>query len=313
MPVHAMSLDPVVRQRIQSLLEAHPVVLFMKGTPRAPQCGFSARTVQALAAIGLDDYHAVDVLADADIREGIKLYGNWPTIPQLYVRGELVGGSDIVGQMAESGELQAALGLPPPDRTPPSIEVTPAAIAMLRDAIDNAGEGIAVQVQLDPQYQAKLQLVPADAKAIATTLDGVRLQFDLASARRADGLSIDFADDERGRGLVIVHPLAAPPVRELAPQAARDMLANGALTIVDVRPPEERALASLPLAFRTLDDGIESLESLPKDAPIAFLCHHGGRSAQAAGHFRGLGFREVYNITGGIDAWAQIDPAISRY
>ena len=155
MPVHAMSLDPVVRQRIQSLLEAHPVVLFMKGTPRAPQCGFSARTVQALAAIGLDDYHAVDVLADADIREGIKLFGNWPTIPQLYVRGELVGGSDIVGQMADSGELQSALGLPPPDRTPPSIEVTPAAIAMLREAIDNAGEGIAVQVQLDPQYQAK--------------------------------------------------------------------------------------------------------------------------------------------------------------
>ena len=308
-----MSLDPVVRQRIQSLLEAHSVVLFMKGTPRAPQCGFSARTVQALAAIGFDDYHAVDVLADADIREGIKLFGNWPTIPQLYVRGELVGGSDIVGQMAESGELQAALGLPPPDRTPPSIEVTPAAIAMLRDAIDNAGEGIAVQVQLDPQYQAKLQLVPADAKAIATMLDGVRLQFDLASARRADGLSIDFADDERGRGLVIVHPLAAAPVRELSPEAARDMLANGALTIVDVRPPQERAQAELPHPHRTLDDGIDAIESLPKDAPIAFICHHGGRSAQAAEHFRGLGFREVYNISGGIDAWAQIDPAIARY
>ena len=127
----SMSHDPIVRQRIQALLETHPVVLFMKGTPRAPQCGFSARTVQALAAIGLDDYHAVDVLADTDIREGIKLYGNWPTIPQLYIRGELVGGSDIVGQMADSGELQSALGLPPPDRTPPSIEVTPAAIAML--------------------------------------------------------------------------------------------------------------------------------------------------------------------------------------
>ncbi len=308
-----MSLDPVVRQRIQSLLEAHPVVLFMKGTPRAPQCGFSARTVQALAAVGLDDYHAVDVLADADIREGIKLYGNWPTIPQLYIRGELVGGSDIVGQMAESGELQSALGLPPPDRTPPTVDATPAAIAMLRNAIEQAGEGIAVQVQVDPQYQARLQLVPADAKSIATTLEGVRLQFDLASARRADGLSIDWADDERGRGLVIAHPLAAPPVRELAPQAARGMLANGALTLVDVRPADERALASLPHPFRDFDDGIDAIEALPKDAPIAFLCHHGGRSAQAAEHFRKLGFREVYNITGGIDAWAQVDPAVARY
>lgn len=308
-----MSLDPVVRQRIQSLLEAHPVVLFMKGTPRAPQCGFSARTVQALAAVGLDDYHAVDVLADADIREGIKLYGNWPTIPQLYIRGELVGGSDIVGQMAESGELQSALGLPPPDRTPPTVDATPAAIAMLRNAVEQAGEGIAVQVQVDPQYQARLQLVPADAKSIATTLEGVRLQFDLASARRADGLSIDWADDERGRGLVIAHPLAAPPVRELAPQAARGMLANGALTLVDVRPADERALASLPHPFRDFDDGIDAIEALPKDAPIAFLCHHGGRSAQAAEHFRKLGFREVYNITGGIDAWAQVDPAVARY
>ena len=308
-----MSLDPAVRQRIATLLETHPVVLFMKGTPRAPQCGFSARTVQALAAVGLDDYHAVDVLADQDIRDGIKQYGNWPTIPQLYIRGELLGGSDIVGQMAESGELQAALGLPPPDRTPPSIEVTPAALAMLRDAIDQAGAGVAVQVQLDPQYQAQLQLVPADANAVSCTHDGVRLQFDLASARRASGLSIDFADDTRGRGLVIHHPLAPPAVRALAPDAARTMLANDALTIVDVRPAEERAQATLPHPHRTFDDGIEALETLPKEMPLAFLCHHGGRSAQAAEHFRGLGFREVYNLTGGIDAWAQLDPAIPRY
>jgi monothiol glutaredoxin len=308
-----MSLDPVVRQRIATLLETHPVVLFMKGTPNAPQCGFSARTVQALAAVGLDDYHAVDVLADGGIRDGIKLYGNWPTIPQLYIRGELVGGSDIVGQMADSGELHSALGLPPPDRTPPTVAVTPAAIAKLREAIEQAGADVAVQVQVDPQHQARLQLVPADDKAIATTLDGVRLQFDLASARRAGGLSIDWADDERGRGLVIRHPQAAPAVRELAPAAARDMLADGTLTIVDVRPAEERLQAELPHPHRTLDDGIDTLESLPKDAPIAFLCHHGGRSAQAAAHFRGLGFREVYNVSGGIDAWAQIDPAIPRY
>jgi monothiol glutaredoxin len=113
--------------------------------------------------------------------------------------------------------------------------------------------------------------------------------------------------------LLISHPSAPPPVRELAPEAARDMLANGTLTLVDVRPADERALASLPHPFRDFDDGIDAIEGLPKDAPIAFICHHGGRSAQAAQHFRGLGFREVYNVTGGIDAWAQIDPAIPRY
>jgi monothiol glutaredoxin len=184
---------------------------------------------------------------------------------------------------------------------------------MLRDAIEQAGDGTAVQVQLDPQYQAKLQLVPAEARAIAVAIEGVRLQFDLASARRANGLSIDWADDMRGRGLVIRHPLAPPPVRELAPQAAREMLANGALTLIDVRPADERALASLPHPFRDFDDGLDAIEALPKDAPIAFLCHHGARSAQAAEHFRRLGFREVYNVTGGIDAWAQLDPAIARY
>ena len=99
-----MSLDPALRARIESLLAANPVVLFMKGSPDAPQCGFSAKAVAALAATGAEYAH-VDVLADPEIREGIKAYGDWPTIPQLYIGGELVGGSDIIVQMAGSGEL----------------------------------------------------------------------------------------------------------------------------------------------------------------------------------------------------------------
>ena len=159
----------------------------------------------------------------------------------------------------------------------------------------------------------RLQLAQRDDAAIASESAGIRAQFDLASAQRARGMSIDWADDERGRGLVLAHPSAPKPVRELAPEAARDMLANGTLTVVDVRPADERALASLPHPFRDFDDGIDALESLPKETPVAFICHHGGRSAQAAEHFRSLGFREVYNVTGGIDAWAQLDPAIPRY
>jgi monothiol glutaredoxin len=82
---------------------------------------------------------------------------------------------------------------------------------------------------------------------------------------------------------------------------------------VDVRPPQERALAEAPVAFRTLDDGVEALEALPKDTPLAFLCQAGGRSAQAAEHFRALGFSELYNVAGGIAAWADLDPAVPRY
>ena len=215
-----MSLDPALRARIESLLAANNIVLFMKGEPRAPQCGFSAKAVGALSALGVDYAH-VDVLSDPQIRDGIKAYGEWPTIPQLYIGGELVGGSDIIEQMANSGELQAALGLPMPDRSPPTITITPGAIAMLREALANAGDGYALQVDVDPHFNAKLQLAPVDANAIAVEHDGVRAQFDLASARRAEGLSIDWVDDARGRGLVIEHPNAAPKVRALSAEIGR--------------------------------------------------------------------------------------------
>lgn len=307
-----MSLDPVLRQRIASLLDANRVVLFMKGEPRAPQCGFSAKSVTALNALGIDYAH-VDVLADPDIREGIKVYADWPTIPQLYIDGELVGGSDIIEQMANSGELHGALGLPPPDRTPPNITVTSAAFEMLHKALQDAGSGYTLKVEIDPRFDAKLQLAPVDDNAIATEIDDIRVQFDLASARRADGLSIDWIDDERGRGLVIDNPNAPPKVRELSPLEAAGKLAASAITLVDVRPPEERAFAAIKAPFATLDNGMAALEALSKDTPLAFLCHHGSRSAQAAEHFRQLGFGEVYNVIGGIDAWSDADPAVPRY
>jgi monothiol glutaredoxin len=143
MPSEHAPIEPALRDRISRLLQANKVVLFMKGEPRAPQCGFSAKAVGVLDGLGADYAH-VDVLADPEIREGIKAYGDWPTIPQLYVDGELVGGSDIVEQMASSGELQAALGLPPPDRTPPSIRISDAAAGVLRSALGDAGEGFAL-------------------------------------------------------------------------------------------------------------------------------------------------------------------------
>jgi monothiol glutaredoxin len=308
-----MSLEPAVRERIQTLLDANRVVLFMKGEPRAPQCGFSAKAAGTLDALGVEFAH-VDVLSDPEIREGIKAYGQWPTIPQLYIGGELVGGSDIIEQMSNSGELHAALGVPAPDRTPPQIAITPDAAKMLRESIAGAGEGYALQVAIDPQFNAKLQLAPADERAIASEAEGIRVQFDLASAPRARGLTIDWVDDMRGRGLVIENPNAPPKVQDIAPGEVADRVQAGTLLLVDVRPAEERALAAAPVDARTLDDdGLAALELLPRDTALAFLCHHGNRSAQAAGHFRQLGFTEVYNVAGGIDAWADADPSIGRY
>ncbi len=98
-----------VQDTIRSQVTSHPVVLYMKGTPQFPQCGFSGAAVQMLKAAGARDIFAVNVLEDEGIRQGIKEYANWPTIPQLYVKGEFVGGADIMREMYESGELQAML------------------------------------------------------------------------------------------------------------------------------------------------------------------------------------------------------------
>ena len=97
------------QQRIKDQVTGHSVVLYMKGTPQFPQCGFSSLAVQVLNACGVQDFFSVNVLADAEIRQGIKEFANWPTIPQLYVNGEFVGGSDIMREMYESGELQKVL------------------------------------------------------------------------------------------------------------------------------------------------------------------------------------------------------------
>jgi len=100
-------MDPV-QARIDELVKGHDVVLFMKGTPLFPQCGFSSRAVAILEHLDVP-FHAVDVLQDQEIRQGIKAYSDWPTIPQLYVKGEFVGGSDIMMEMFEAGELQALM------------------------------------------------------------------------------------------------------------------------------------------------------------------------------------------------------------
>jgi monothiol glutaredoxin len=97
-----------VTERIEAEINANPVVLYMKGTPVFPQCGFSARVVQILSHVGVP-FKGVNVLEDAEIREGIKAYTNWPTIPQLYVNGEFLGGCDIVMEMFQSGELQSMM------------------------------------------------------------------------------------------------------------------------------------------------------------------------------------------------------------
>jgi monothiol glutaredoxin len=307
-----MSLDPALHARIHGLVTSQRVVLFMKGTRHSPRCGFSAAAVSALDAV-LDDYATVDVLADEAIRQGIKVYGNWPTIPQLYIDGELIGGSDIIQQMLNTGDLHRALGLEPQDRVAPRIAITDAAAAAIRAAMPDGTDEV-LHLAIDGAFRPQFLLKPASGHELVAESNGIRVHFDAASARRAEGLEIDWVDGLRGQGLTIRNPNAPPAVESIDVAELKRRLDAGAVTVVDVRPAAERALAPFAGAENLDDGGLERVQALPKDTALAFLCHFGNSSRGAAEHFRGLGFTRVANVEGGIDAWArEIDPAVPRY
>ena len=308
-----MALEPALRERIETLLAQNPVVLFMKGMPGAPQCGFSAKACGILDSVGVA-YTGVNVLADPDIRDGIKVFGDWPTIPQLYVNGELVGGSDILSGLMESGELFGLLGVPEPDRTPPQIEITPVAVEKIRAAMADADD-LVLHLTIGPRYESQFHLAPAEAGDIVAHAHGLGVHFDLASAQRARGIAVDWVENVHGAGLSIRNPNAPPPVKSLSVHELRERIAAGDITVIDVRPPAARAMAPFPERHEVAEESTRArLEALPKDRAIAFLCHHGSSSRQDAEHFRGMGFTDVYNVEGGIDAWSvHIDASVPRY
>jgi monothiol glutaredoxin len=164
-----MELGEAVRKKIEGHLHNNKVVLFMKGTPQQPMCGFSAQTIAALDSL-LPAYATVNVLDDPEIRDGIKIYGNWPTIPQLYIDGELVGGCDIVIGMLNSGELHECLGIEAPDRTPPEISITTEAVEKISEAMQGH-EGIALHFQVDANWDAQFNLAPPKGNEIETAGD----------------------------------------------------------------------------------------------------------------------------------------------
>ncbi|HCP33347.1 MAG TPA: Grx4 family monothiol glutaredoxin [Deltaproteobacteria bacterium] len=224
----SQSSDPGAR--ISKMVEDSSVFLFMKGNPEAPQCGFSYRVVQVLNSWNVP-FNSFNVLSDEGIRQGIKDFSNWPTIPQLYVNHEFVGGCDIIEELSGNGELADILKSAYPDR-----EFTP--------------------------------------------------------------------------------PPPPAEVQEVSSIEASEILKNQPdISILDVRPPEERAKASLSNS-QMLDNHIaqEIIDSWDMDTPMMLICHQGIRSRQAAQYFTSQGFQQVYNVSDGIDGWSQnVDSSIPRY
>lgn len=296
-----MSQAASTRERIKTLLKNHRVVLFMKGHRQQPMCGFSAAAVNTLNEL-LPDYHTVNVLDDPEIREGIKAYGDWPTIPQLYVAGELVGGADIIRQMYGSGELHALFGVAAPDRTPPEITITDAAAKAIREGTANA-QGLALHLEIGPDHSAGFQLAPASEHDIVAHANDLDVHFDPASAQRAKGIVIDWVSTVQGEGLSLKFP-GTQAVKSLTVQELQQRLVAGDITLVDVRPAAARAeLAPLPQARILEDEGYEALAALPKDTALAFICMRGVSSQGAAERFAAHGFSNVYNVEGGMLAW----------
>ncbi|MEX2482663.1 MAG: Grx4 family monothiol glutaredoxin [Gammaproteobacteria bacterium] len=308
-----MTLAPELRTRIETTVTTHPVVLFMKGSRNQPQCGFSATVVGILDGL-VEDYHTIDVLADQDIREGIKAFSEWPTIPQLYIDGEFVGGCDLIQQMYASGDLHRTLGQEPVVVAPPTVVLSKAAAGAIR-AVQEERPGFAVHLKIDNAWNHQFNLAPPKGHEIRTADNGIELLLDPATAKRAEGLRVDLVETDDGPGFVIDNPNAPAPVNQMTVQelkALRD--AGEPVHLYDVREQAEVDIARIDGAKRLDEAAVAEIDGLARDALLVFHCHSGVRSQAAAEYFRGQGFRNVYNLAGGIDAWSQeIDTSVPRY
>jgi len=317
-------MDDATRQKIEQDVKGHPVVLFMKGTPQAPRCGFSA-TVAGILDELVGEYKTVDVLADSTLRDGIKEYSDWPTIPQLYVKGQFVGGCDIVREMYENGELHETLGVKLDAVEAPRIHVSAAAAKALQEALaeassDEPGGTHYIRIEVAGDFQHALSVTtkkPRDVeiRVSESGASGLTLLLDRASARRAGGLSIDYVEGADGPAFKLENPNEPPRVKSVSVKELQAKLqAEPGLKLFDVRAQKERDQASIE-GSRLLDrEAQQDIMKLDKATPLYFHCHHGGRSQQAAAFFLSHGFSNVYNVTGGIDAWSvEVDPKVPRY
>jgi monothiol glutaredoxin len=307
-----MPMDEALREKLQQTIQSDQVVLFMKGTRSRPQCGFSARVIGILDEF-LPEYTTVDVLDDPDVRQGIKELSNWPTIPQLYVRGELVGGCDIVIEMHQTGDLEKTLGVGAVEVEPPNVTVTEAAAEAFRNALQ--GDDEHVRLEVDGRFQNDLSIGPRNPSDVAVESAGLSIVMSRATARRANGVRIDYVRTAEGPAFKIENPNEPPRVKAMMPAELKKKLDAGeSLELFDVRTPQEREIARIEPARHLDEETAEHISKLDKGTPLVFFCHHGGRSQAAAEHFLSEGFTNVHNVIGGIDAWSrEVDPKVARY
>ena len=315
-----MAISAELRQRLDSLVKSDRVVLFMKGTRQQPRCGFSAAIVDMLDEL-VPSYATVDVLADPDVREGIKEFSEWPTIPQLYISGEFVGGSDIAKDLYASGELHKQLGVERAASTsaPVTVTLTDKAAAALVGARDQEAAGNRfLRLGVNARFQHALSFGPELPGDAATSSLGFEIRVDASSVKRANGVVIDFVTVPQA-GFKIQNPNEPAKVKQVNVKDLKARMdaakASGApFLLYDVRTKGEHDTARIAGA-KLMDDAVRTeIAALPKGTPLYFHCHHGGRSQSAAEHFLAQGFTDVSNVEGGINAWSlEVDPSVPKY
>jgi monothiol glutaredoxin len=307
-----MPLSEQQRAHFDDLVKKNKVVLFMKGNKHFPQCGFSAQVIGILKETGVP-FETVNVLSDPAVRDGIKEYSSWPTIPQLYVDGEFLGGCDIVKEMYAAGDLQKKLGVAEKPVTLPKVTLDDRAAKAIKDA--DEGDGEHLRLEINEKFQYELYFGPKQAGDLEVVASGVTVLFDKASAKRADGIHVQWVATADGGAFKIQNPNEPARVKSLtAAELKAWMDQNTAFELFDVRGEDERAIAKIDRA-RSLDAaGEKHLLGLDKKTAIVFQCHHGMRSKSAAERFLREGFTNVFNLEGGIEAWSQtVDPKVARY
>ncbi len=306
-------MNEATRTQIDGLVKNNRVVLFMKGSRNFPQCGFSQKVVGILNGY-LPKYETVNVLSSPEMRDGIKEYSSWPTIPQLYIDGKFVGGCDIVTELESSGELAKLLGVekaPPAKAEPPKVTVTEDAKQAILAAQKDAG-GDPLRVAIGPRHEYDLFFEPKQPGDVVVEAAGLTFVFDAESAARAGELSISMVE---GTGFRIDSSKAPPRPKSMTAPELKKLLEteNDKVYLLDVRPEAERKMASIPghkpLEPKTLDE----LMKLSSDVRVIVYCHHGGRSRGMCDQLVSRDVKNVFNLEGGVDAYASVDPSVGRY
>lgn len=306
-----MALNTELKNQIESIIASDKIILFMKGTKENPQCGFSATVVEILNQL-VPEYTTVNVLADHQIREGIKEFSSWPTIPQLYAHKEFIGGCDIIKELYNSGEIFTALQIPKPSSKIPHINITPNAADAFLKALKDAGPEDKLRLKVNVNFGHDLSFSSRNANDLEIQSAGLSILIDPISAGKADGLTIDYTSSKMGAGFEINNPNAPSIVKDMTVVELKQKLDNHEkFNFFDVRTQEEWDLSHIPGAKLFLELSEDEIAALDKNTPIVFQCRSGGRSARTAEQFNAKGFRNVYNLKGGILAYKkEIDDSI---